>query len=145
MAKGKSKLYKTPEEFKAKAQEYFDLCENGVPMLDTDGNPVIGKVGIVYEVSPKPPNQAGMALYMGFSSKDGIRKYREYPEFKDVWAWCNLHIEAYNNERLYDREGVNGAKFTLTNNFGYSEKQDINIGGQPDNKFKVEIEIVDEA
>lgn len=39
-------------------------------------------------------------------------------------------IERYTEQRLFDREGVQGAKFSLSNNFeGWSEKQELKTEG----------------
>ena len=53
-------------------------------------------------------------------------------------------VEQYTEERLFDREGVQGAKFSLANNFkGWAEKQDINMGNQEGAPFEVNIKVVE--
>jgi hypothetical protein len=36
-----------------------------------------------------------------------------------------MQIEQFAEERLYDRDACNGAKFNLSNNFGWKERQEI--------------------
>jgi hypothetical protein len=56
---GRPREFKTPEEFDAKAKEYFDWCiENK------------------HEISIN-----GLALFMGFYDKRGLKNYIEYDEF----------------------------------------------------------------
>ena len=56
--------------------------------------------------------------------------YQGKQEFVDAITRAKLIIEDYANQRLFDKDGVQGAKFTLTNNYeGYKEKveTDLNI------------------
>ena len=49
-------------------------------------------------------------------------------EFVDTITRAKSKIEQYVEERLFDRDGANGAKFSLANNFkGWNEKQSVEI------------------
>jgi hypothetical protein len=37
-------------------------------------------------------------------------------------------VEEYCEQRLFDRDGAKGAQFSLRNNFGWVEKQEIGLG-----------------
>jgi len=54
-------------------------------------------------------------------------EYQKKPEFKDTITRAKAKIEAYAESRLYDKDGVKGAEFTLRCNFGWRDKQDINL------------------
>ncbi len=46
----------------------------------------------------------------------------------DTITRAKARLEAYTEERLFDKEGAAGARFSLANNFkGWSEKQKIEV------------------
>jgi len=50
--------------------------------------------------------------------------YQGKKEFMNTITRAKTMIEAYAEERLFDRDGSNGAQFSLRNNFkGWNEKQ----------------------
>ena len=52
-------------------------------------------------------------------------------------------VERYAEERLYDKDGANGAKFSLANNFsGWREKQTIEADVK--NEVTINIELVED-
>ena len=60
-------------------------------------------------------------------SRETLLRYGENDEFSDTIMRAKRKCEVYAEERLYDKEGANGAKFSLSNNFSnWKEKQDIN-------------------
>ena len=68
--------------------------------------------------------------------------YEEKEEFVDTIKRAKARVECYAEERLYDKDGSNGAKFSLANNFkGWSEKQQIE--GSINTKQEITIELVD--
>ena len=64
---------------------------------------------------------------MGFNSRNTLLEYQKKPEFKDTITRAKTKIEAYAESRLYDKDGVRGAEFTLRCNYGWRDKQDINL------------------
>jgi hypothetical protein len=49
-------------------------------------------------------------------------------KFTDTIIRAKQICENYANQRLFDRDGVNGAKFTLINNFkNYSDKKELDL------------------
>ena len=133
-ATGRAPMYASAEEMQAKIEEYFEKCE-GEMLLDSDGNPVITDKGIiVYKVPPKPPTVTGLALALGFASRQALLNYQGRAAFNYTVTRAKSQIEQYTEERLFDRDGVNGAKFSLANNFtGWREKQDVNLEGSMKN------------
>lgn len=52
---------------------------------------------------------------------------RRIRKFNDTITRAKSRIEQYAEERLFDRDGANGAEFNLSNNIkGWSEKQEVN-------------------
>ena len=114
--------YTSAEEMDRKVDEYFKDCE-GHPLTDKNGEIVFDKYGNPVIVGAHPPTVTGLALWLGFKTRQSLLDYQALsPEFNDVITRAKLRCEEYAERRLYDRDGVNGAKFSLKNNFkGWSE------------------------
>lgn len=138
---GRPPAYKTVEEIKEKIEEYFKWCE-GEPLI-IDGEPVVNKSGEVVIVNKHPLTITGLALALGFTTRQGLLNYEGKPEFVDTIKQAKSRVERYAEERLYDRDGVNGARFSLANNFkGWAEKQQIEANVQ--NEVNICIELSDD-
>ena len=75
-------------------------------------------------VGAKPPTITGLALALGFASRQSLLDYEGKKEFLDTITRAKAKVEQYTEERLFDTAGANGAKFSLANNFsGWKEKQ----------------------
>lgn len=103
--------------------KYFEDCEGHV-LTDEDGEAVTDKYGQPVIVGAHPPTVTGLALALGFKTRQSLLNYQARSEaFNDVLTVAKTRCEEYAERRLYDRDGVNGAKFSLTNNFkGWREK-----------------------
>lgn len=124
--RGAPPKYKNVSEIKELIDNYFKECE-GEPFLNEDGQPLTTEKGaVIYKKSPKPLTVTGLALALGFNSRQSLLNYQEKPEFLDTITRAKSRVEEYAEERLFDKDGANGAKFSLANNFrGWSEKQEI--------------------
>ena len=92
---GRPLKYKTVKELEIAIEAYFQACES----------------------KEKPPTITGLALALGFKSRQALLNYQGRAQFNDTITRAKSRVEAYAEERLFDRDGVNGAKFSLTNNF----------------------------
>ena len=70
---------------------------------------------------------------MGFASRQALLNYQGKKEFNDAITRAKSVVEKYAEERLFDRDGSNGAQFNLRNNFK---------GWNIDNELKLEIELL---
>ncbi len=115
--------YKTAAEMSAGIEEYFRDCEGHV-LTDKDGNAVYSKSGEPVIVGAHPPTVTGLALALGFKTRQSLLNYQARSDkFNDIITVAKSRCEEYAERRLYDRDGVNGAKFSLANNFkGWREK-----------------------
>jgi hypothetical protein len=105
-------------------EDYFRKCE-GELLLDANGNPMLDKQSQPIFIGRKPPTTAGLARALGFKSRTSLWKYHGKAEFKDTIDEAMLRIEEYTEQRLFDRDGANGAKFSLQYNFkGWKETED---------------------
>ena len=101
----------------------FFKSSEGKVLTDEHGNVVTDKHGVPVVVGARPPTVTGLALALGFTGRQALLNYQAKQSFVDTVTRAKSRIEAYTEERLFDREGVQGAKFSLVNNFkGWSEK-----------------------
>ena len=122
---GRPPKYKTKEELQEKIDAYFKECEGRV-LYDAEGNPILDKWGSPVIFGQRPLTITGLALALGFNSRQALLNYQDREEFNDTVTRAKAKIEQYAEERLFDKDGANGAKFSLTNNFkGWAEKQQI--------------------
>jgi len=126
---GVAPKYTTASEIECLIDQYFEDCD-GKPYLDDDGKPMLNKYGEPIIIGQKPYTVTGLALALGFNSRMSLLNYQDKVEFMDTIKRAKSRIESYAESRLYDRDGVNGAKFSLINNFkGWKESQSIDING----------------
>ena len=137
MTVGRKPWYKTAEEMQGGIDAYFESCAGHV-LTDAGGCTVYDKYGRPVMVDERPPTVTGLALALGFTSRQALLNYQAKPSFVDAVTRAKLKIEEYTESRLFDRDGINGAKFSLINNFkGWSERPDSGDQGS-------EVTIVDD-
>lgn len=118
-------MYKTNKELQEAVDAYFKSCE-GEMLKDTEGNPVLNKWGEPVYTGRKPPTVTGMALSLGFTSRQALLNYQAKKAFVDTITRAKSRCEEYAESRLYDKDGANGAKFSLANNFkGWKEHVEV--------------------
>lgn len=142
---GRPPFYNTVEEMQERIDAYFKECDGKV-LTDSDGNPLFDKYGmpILYDV--RPYTITGLALSLGFNSRQALLNYQAKEEFHDTIMRAKARVERYAEERLYDKDGANGAKFSLANNFdGWREKQTIEADVKNDVTINIELVEDDES
>lgn len=97
-------------------KEYFESLKGG-PVYDQNGDLILDSRSNPVILPDKSPTTAGLCRALGFRSRQTLLNYRNNGKFADVVDDAMLRIEEYAETRLYDRDGANGAKFSLTNNF----------------------------
>jgi hypothetical protein len=101
---------------------YFERC-NGEALRDDEGELILNKYGQPVIINQKPPTVTGLALALGFNSRQSLLNYQGKKQFMDTVTRAKAYIEEYVEGRLFDKDGVQGAKFSLINNFkGWREK-----------------------
>ena len=139
---GRPPMYKTPKEMQERIDADFVECK-GKPFIDGDGMYVKDKNGFPIIIETHPPTITGLALALGFNSRQALLNYQCKPEFHDTVMRAKARVEMYAEERLFDKDGANGAKFSLANNFeGWREKREIeaDVCGV----MTINVELVDE-
>lgn len=119
---GRTPKYKNPKQMQAAIDAYFEACK-GELLTDKEGKAVLDKYGAPIYLNRRPPTVTGLALALGFTGRQALLNYQAKEKFVDTITRAKSRIEQYREERLFDREGVQGAKFSLVNNFaGWQEK-----------------------
>ena len=139
---GRPPMFTSKEEMQKLIDNFFEECD-GKPFLDKDGNPVRNKDGKIIRDDRRPYTITGLALALGFTSRQALLNYEGKDEFIDTIKRAKARVERYAEERLYDNNGANGAKFSLANNFkGWTEKQQIEADVK--NKVTINVALVDD-
>lgn len=139
---GRPPMYNTPEEMQEKIDAYFKECE-GTLLKDGEGNAVLDKYWQPVYINVKPLTITGLALALGFTGRQALLNYQAKEEFMDTVMRAKAKVEQYAEERLFDKDGANGAKFSLANNFsGWKEKQSIEA--EVNSEMTINIELSDE-
>lgn len=115
--------YESKEQIIGLIEHYFEDCE-GELLRDADGVPVLDKWSQPIYIGRKPPTIAGLTRALGFRSRQSLLNYQAKKEFQSTIEDAKLRIEAYCEERLFDKDGCNGARFSLACNFGWKEEKD---------------------
>ena len=110
--------YETVEAFDAAIEAYFKKCEGEV-LMDADGKPVFDKYGQPVMIGVMPPTITGLALALGFTSREGFLAYKYRKPFSDSYSRARARCEAYAESRLFDRDGARGAQFALQYCYGW--------------------------
>jgi hypothetical protein len=108
-----------------KIDAYFADCE-GELLRDANGDPVLDKYGNEIYSHQRPPTVTGLALALGFASRKSLLEYQGKQEFVNTITRAKTRCEQYAEERLFDRDGTNGARFSLQANFGWKDKPQEN-------------------
>ena len=129
---GRPPKYEKKEEMQRKIDEYFESCHRIVMIFDkTIGRhvPAIDGNGNLLKEQYRPYTITGLADALDMS-RQSLLNYSEDEEFFDTIMRAKRKCEMYAEEKLYDKNGSNGAKFSLANNFkGWKEKQEIEHSG----------------
>lgn len=127
---GRKPKFTSPEQMQEKIDAYFEDCK-GTPLTGDDGQLIFDKYGNPVIVDVKPLTVTGLALALGFTSRQALLDYQAKPAYREIVETAKLRIENYAEMRLFDKDGMNGAKFTLQNNFKH---WDADKAGQDDKK-----------
>lgn len=123
---GMTPKYNSVEEIEDKIEQYFEDCK-GHPLTNSDGEQVFDKFNRPVFLDVHPPTITGLALALGFSSRQSLLNYQGKAKFVDTITRAKARVEQYTEERLFDRDGSNGAQFSLRNNFkGWKEDEQDN-------------------
>lgn len=119
---GRPRKYKSPEEMQVVIDQYFKDCE-GSPLIGEDGEVIRDKFGEIVMSNARPPTVTGLALALGFTGRQALMDYQGRKAFADTVTRAKSRIEAYAEQRLFDRDGQRGAEFSLRYNFRWAQEE----------------------
>lgn len=129
-AVGRPPKYTSKEQIEELIELYFKSCEGEI-LRNQDGEPILNKYGMPIRINARPPTITGLAYALGFSTRKSLLDYQGKIEFVNTITRAKMRVEQYTEERLFDRDGVNGAKFSLANNFqGWTEHPQSDLDRQ---------------
>lgn len=134
--------YESVEQIEGLIEAYFESCK-GELLRDKDGRIVFNqKDGTPIWINRKPPTIPGLALALGFSSRQSLYNYKARKEFMDTISRAQMRVEQYTAERLFDRDSQRGAQFALE--YGFRYRRDAE-GEKKDESQRITMEAEAEA
>lgn len=115
-------MYESPEQMQEVIDQYFEDCE-GKPLRDDEGDIVRDKYDEIVYTNARPPTVTGLALALGFTSRQALLNYQGKKAYVDTISRAKSRIEEYAERRLYDRDGQRGAEFSLKYNFRWAQEE----------------------
>ena len=122
-------MYKSVKQMQKAIDQYFEDCQ-GKPLLDAEGNVLTDKRGNPIMIGARAPTVTGLALALGFTSRQALLNYQAKKEFVDAITRAKTRCEEYAESRLYTRDGARGAEFSLRYNFGWEQRENTPPGGE---------------
>lgn len=125
--RGTKPTFSSPEQLQSEIDQYFESCYG--PLIDWKKNEIVyDKNGEPIRVQVEPFTVNGLAYYIGIPTEllDRITWgwFDDLDDTTDDDMLCSSilkrakqRIAMYSEKRLYDREGVVGAKFVLDHHF----------------------------
>jgi hypothetical protein len=129
MPAGRPKKY-TAKTLEQAVNRYFKsisctrnaMDEFGKEIMNDDGEP------ITYTAYVRPPSISALCLFLGIEKRTWAN-YAEQEAMAPVVENTKARVEAYLEEQLTIREkGVQGIIFNLQNNYGWKQKQEVELG-----------------
>lgn len=130
--KGEKPTFTSPEALSKDIKAYFDSCF--VPVITKNKELLRDDQGEIIKIQKKPFTVAGLAKYIGLPTSafnrlsaglsDDWGETNEEKLYSAVLQRAKQEIEEYAETRLYDRDGVNGAKFVLDHHFRMVTRRD---------------------
>jgi hypothetical protein len=124
---GKPLLFTSVEDMQKKINAYFESCFR--PVFDkSTGKMIRDEEGEIVKEQVKPFTMAGLAYALDMS-RQSLLNYQNKDQYFDAIMRARRRCEVYSEERLYDKDGCNGAKFGLINNYsGWKDKTEVDHG-----------------
>lgn len=126
MAGGRPRVYETPEEMEGAIEDYFNPTSISTTLKRDGSNTPIKEE----RTRREKPTVTGLALHLGFESRQSIYDYKENGEFSYIIKRALLMVENGYEERLSEN-ACTGAIFALKN-MGWKDKTETEISGNPD-------------
>lgn len=125
MAGGRPLKYSTPEAMQHAIDLYFLACKihqegekDYLLELSDEDKAFIKRVDDVY------PSITGLAIVLGFTSRNALLEYEKRDEFFGTIKAAKLKVENNIEQRLFFQHST-GSIFNLKNNFGWKDQKEV--------------------
>jgi hypothetical protein len=112
---GRPPMYKSAEEMELKINEYFDSCSEEVEVDENEKKNI--------RRSSEPFTITGLALFLGFESRQSLFDYEKNEEYTYIIKRARLVIENRYEQSLAGQSPT-GSIFALKN-MGWKDRQEI--------------------
>lgn len=138
----KKRLFASPKALDALIAQYFEYIEGEYQLVQQEAKSTGGKIKKTEEKvwlrEPEPPTLTGLALYLGFNSKQEFEACETKARYGAPLKRARLRIESIYEKKLHFHSS-SGAVFALKS-MGWNERTDDKVtGDETDNTLKVEI------
>lgn len=143
MKTGRPKKFKNKKALAEAIEGYFRSISRTIELKDFTGEVILNDDG---EAIRKlqfvvPPSISGLCIHLGIdrSTWQNYCDPEQHPEFREITAMTRARIEAWLEEQLLTREkGVQGIIFNLQNNYGWRQKQEVELGDKTRRSIQTE-------
>ena len=130
MSAGRPAKFNTVEELDTVIQEYFDQCVSE-PIKDNQGFAIVTKQGQpVYDLNP--PTITGLALALGFESRQSIYDYESKPEFSYSIKKARLTCEHFAEKYGMTGQIPPAISIFILKNYGWRDKTEVETTDKTD-------------
>lgn len=123
--------FETAEALLQKVEEYFEWCKGE---LNTDP-----EKAMAYKRNPEPLTVTGLALFLGFESRQSLYDYEKNDVFSYIIKHARLKVENAYEINLQTSRNPAGSIFALKN-MGWADRSEVKHEGLPDPTISVKIE-----
>lgn len=129
---GRPPMFKDKEELQKKVDQYFESIE---PQFGTneEGEVEMTKKG-------EPATITGLALFLGFESRQSIYDYQSSGEFAYTIARARLRVELAYEKALIEIRNPSGAIFALKN-MNWSDRTEHELTGKGGETIQIKMDL----
>ena len=126
--RGAPPLFDNIEDLQSKIDEFFAQCGTE-PWLDDNGKIITNSKGTpLFKI--KPPTLTGLALHLGFESRQSIYDYeKRNDDFSYAIKRARLACENFAERGILSGEVFAAAGIFVLKNYGWSDKQEVELSG----------------
>ena len=138
---GRPPKFTTKEEIERKIEEYFNSCwvDKVIETSDKEGKTTT--TNVLYQ--NRRYTFAGLALGLGFRSRQTLLNYAAKSEFLDTIKRAKLKVEMNVEEGMLEGKSAAGNIFWLKNNAGYRDKEEGEDDLLPPTPVSVTLQVED--
>ena len=125
--------FKTAKEMELKIDEYFRVCDEHTITIIKSKKDEPDEV--IVKPDPQPYTVPGLAIHLGYSGRSSLQGLKKHNRFSQVIKKAFSRIENQRLQQALTRKRSEPVSiFDLKCNFGYQEKQQLELtgpGGEP--------------